>query len=124
MRKGTKNKIIHGILIIIVIIIALLASLVAAFRDVTLQTMVARSLAGEMSKRLNSEVKIRTFYITYDLGVVLEGVQINDLYNFPIFKIGKLYAKVAPTVDYADIRVRDIYFEDVLGSIVKYEGTE
>lgn len=124
MRKGTKNKIIHGILIIFVIIIALLASLVAAFRDVTLQTMVARSLAGEMSKRLNSEVKIRTFYITYDLGVVLEDVQINDLYNFPIFKIGKLYAKVAPTVDYADIRVRDIYFEDVLGSIVKYEGTE
>ena len=124
MRKGTKNKIIHGILIIFVINIALLASLVAAFRDVTLQTMVARSLAGEMSKRLNTEVKIRTFYITYNLGIVVEDVQINDLYGYPLFLVGKLYAKISPLIDPTEIRVRDVYLEDVSGIVVKYEDSE
>ena len=124
MRKVTKNKIIHGILIIFVIIIALLASMVAAFRDVTLQTMVARSIAGELSKRLNTEVKIRTFYITYDLGIVLEDVQIDDLYGCPLFRVGKLYAKVSPTIMPDELRVKDIYLEDVWGNVVKYEGAE
>lgn len=123
MRKGTKNKIIHSILIIIVVIIALLSSLVAAFRDVTLQTMVARSVAGVMSNKLNAEVKIRTFYITYDLGICIEDMVINDLYEYPMFKIGKLYAKVSPTIDFDEIRIKDIYLQDILGSIVQYDGS-
>ena len=122
MRKSTKNKVIHGILIIFVIIIALLASLVAAFRDVTLQTMVARSIAGELSKKLQTDVKIRTFYITYNLGICIEGVQINDVYGYPMFKVGKLYAKMIPTLDLSDIRLKDLYMEDVLGNVVKYDG--
>lgn len=124
MRKGTKKKVIHGILIIIVIIFALLASLVAAFRDVTLQTMVARSLAGELSKRLNADVKIRTFYVTKNLKICVEDVQINDLEGYPLFEIGKMNAKLSPMVGLNDIRIKDVYFQDVLGWIVKYDGNE
>ena len=93
MRKGTKKNIIHGILIIIVIIFAFMASLVAAFRDITVQSMIARSLAGELSRKLNTDVKIRTFYITDNLGVRVEDVVFNDLDGYPMFRIGQLDAR-------------------------------
>ena len=122
MRKGTKKNIIHGILIIFVIIFALMASIVAAFRDVTVQSMIARSLAGTLSEKLNTTVKIKTFYITEKLVVCIEDMQINDLEGYPMFMIGRLDAKVSPLISTNDIRIRDIYFKDVLGRIVKYEG--
>ena len=124
MRKGTKKKIIHGILIIIVIIFAFLASLVAAFRDVTVQSMIARSFAGELSKKLNTEVKIRTFYITYKLEMCVEGLQIKDFYNYPMFSVETLNARISPTFDFSDIRIRDAYLKDVVGRVVKYEGDD
>lgn len=124
MRKGTKNKLINGILIIFVVIIALLASVIAAFRDVTVQSMIARSLAGELSKRLNTEVKIRTFYITDKLTVCIEDVVINDLEGYPLFLIGRIDAKFSPTISVNDLRIKDIYFKDVLGRVVKYDGEQ
>ncbi len=122
MRKGTKKNIIHGILIVFVIIFALMASLVAAFRDVTAQSMMARLLAGELSERLHTDVKIRTFYITEKLEVCIEDMQINDLDGYPMFFVGRLDAKFSPTMRPDDIRVKRIYFKDVLGRLVKYEG--
>ena len=122
MRKGTKKNIIHGILIIIVIIFAFMASLVAAFRDVTVQSMVARSIAGTLSEKLNTVVKIKTFYITEKLAICIEDMQINDLEGYPMFMIGQLDAKVSPTIRTNDVRIKDAYFKDVLGRIVKYEG--
>lgn len=122
MRKGTKKNIIHGILIIIVIIFALMASLVAAFRDVTVQSMIARSVAGEMAQRLNADVKIKTFYITEKMEICLEDVQINDVYGYPLFMIGKMDARITPTVNNNELRFKDIYMKDVLGRLVKYEG--
>ena len=96
MRKGTKKNIIHGILIIIVIIFALMASLIAAFRDITVQSMIARSIAGELSERLETDVKIRTFYITEKLAIHMEDVVFNDLDGYPMFRIGTLDAKFYP----------------------------
>ena len=124
MRKGTKNKIIHGILIIFVIIFAVLASVTAALRDVTVQCMIARSAATELSKKLNTDVRIKTFYITNDGTICVENVQINDLYGFPLFKIGDLKAKISPTILSGDLRFKNIELKDVLGNIVKYEGDE
>ena len=121
MRKGTKKNIIHGILIIIVIIFALIASLVAAFRDITVQSMIARSVAGELAQRLNADVKIKTFYITEKLEICLEDVQINDIYGYPLFMIGKMDARISPTVDADELRFKEIYLKDVLGRLVKYE---
>ena len=124
MRKGTKKNIIHGILIIIVIIFALMASLIAAFRDLNVQSMIARSIAGEMSTRLNTDVKIKTFYITEKFEVRMEDVVFNDLYGYPMFKIGFLNAKLSPMVMFNDIIIKEIYLRDVLGRIVKYEDSE
>ncbi|MBQ3845511.1 MAG: translocation/assembly module TamB [Bacteroidales bacterium] len=122
MRKGTKKNIIHGILIIFVIIFALIASIVAAFRDVTVQSMVARSIAGTLSEKLNTVVKIKTFYITEKLVVCIEDMQINDLEGYPMFMIGRLDAKIIPILSTNEIWIRDIYLKDVLGRVVKYEG--
>ena len=124
MRKGTKKNIIHGILIIIVIIFAFMASLVAAFRDITVQSMIARSIAGELSRKLNTNVKIRTFYITDNLGVRIEDAVFDDLDGYPMFRIGELDAKVSPMIVFNEIIIKDIYLKDVLGRIVKYEGED
>ena len=104
------------------IIFALMASLVAAFRDITVQSMIARSIAGTLSKRLNADVKIRTFYVTEKLTVCIEDMQINDLEGYPMFFVGSLDAKFSPTMDFNDIRVKEVCFKDVLGRLVKYEG--
>ena len=124
MRKGTKKNIIHGILIIIVIIFALMASLIAAFRDITVQSMIARSIAGELSRKLETDVKIRTFYITENMTVRMEDVVFNDLDGYPMFRIGTLDAKFYPILMPDDIKIKEIYMKDVLGRIVKYEENE
>ncbi len=124
MRKGTKKNIIHGILIIFVIIFALMASLIAAFRDITVQSMIARSLAGELSEKLETDVKIRTFYITEKLTICMEDVVFNDLDGYPMFRIGSLDARFYPIMMFDDIKIREIYMKDVLGRIVKYENNE
>ena len=122
MRKGTKKNIIHGILIIFVIIFALVASMVAAFRDVTVQSMIARSVAGELAKKLDTDVKIRTFYITDKLTVRMEDVVLDDLDGYPLFQIGQLDAKLHPTMMSDEIKIKEVYLKDVLGRIVTYEG--
>lgn len=99
-----------------------MASLVAAFRDVTVQSMVARSLAGELSKKLDTDVKIRTFYITDKLTARMEDVVFNDLDGYPMFNIGVLDARFYPLITTDDLRIREVYLKDVLGRIVKYEG--
>ena len=105
-------------------IFAFVASLVAAFRDITVQTMLARFFAGNLSRKLDTDVKIQTFYITYDLSIVLEGLQIDDLNGLPLFEIGTLKAKLHPFFSLSDIRIRNISLENVLGRIVKYEGEQ
>ncbi|MBO7460101.1 MAG: hypothetical protein J6T53_04260, partial [Bacteroidales bacterium] len=106
------------------IIFAFMASLVAAFRDLTVQSMIARSLAGELSRKLNTNVKIRTFYITDNLGVRIEDAVFDDLDGYPMFRIGELDAKVSPMIVFNEIIIKDIYLKDVLGRIVKYEGED
>ena len=124
MRKGTKKNIIHGILIIIVIIFALMASIVAAFRDITVQSMIARSLAGELSRKLNTDVKIRTFYINDNFRVHAEDVVFDDLDGYPMFRIGELDARFSPMIMFNEFIIKEIYLKDVLGRIVKYEGED
>lgn len=124
MRKGTKKNIIHGVLIIIVIIFALMASIVAAFRDITVQSIIARSITGELSKKLQTDIKIRTFYITDNFGLCMEDVVFNDLDGYPMFMIGRLDAKLSSAILFGDIVVKDIYLKDVLGRIVEYEGND
>ena len=122
MRKSTKNNIIHGILIIFVIFFAIIASVTAALRDVTVQCMIARSVATELSKRLNADVRIKTFYITNDGTICVENVHANDLYGYPLFKIGQLEAKISLSLNSDVLRFKNIYIKDILGNIVKYEG--
>ena len=99
-----------------------MASLIAAFRDVTVQSMIARSVAGELSKKLDTDVKIRTFYITDKLMVRMEDVVFDDLDGYPMFQIGQLDARLHPTMASDEIQIKDVYLKDVLGRIVVYEG--
>ena len=99
-----------------------MASLIAAFRDVTVQSMIARSVAGELSRKLETDVKIRTFYITEKLNIRAEDVVFNDLDGYPMFKIGQLDAKLHPTMAFDELRIKEVYLKDVLGRIVTYEG--
>ena len=124
MRKSTKNTIIHGILIIFVIFFAIIASVTAALRDVTVQCMIARSAATELSKKLNADVRIKTFYITNDGTICIENVQVNDLYGYPLFKIGELNAKLVFSLNTDELRFKNIVIRDVMGNIVVYEGDE
>jgi len=126
MRKSTKNKLtkaIHVILIILTVFVALIASIYAAIRDVTVQSMIARSAAGFVSQKLNTDVKIKTFYVTPNLEIHLRGLQIKDLEKYPMFEIGEFRTKLALS-EGISLRLREVYLNDALASLVTYEGNE
>lgn len=102
-------------------LLALIASLYAAIRDVTVQSMIARSAAGFASQMLGTEVKLKTFYVTPDLEIHVNGMQIKDLEDYPMFEIGELRIKLAISEE-RRLKFKDVYLNDALGNIVTYEG--
>lgn len=120
--KDTKKKIIHSILIIIVILFALLASVCVVVLDGNVQSMLARTVAGFLSDKLDTEVKIKTFYITPDMEIHAEEVLMNDKYHRPMFTVGELKAKLSLRDLANELRIRDVYVKNVTGNIVKYEN--
>ena len=83
--------------------------------------MLARTAAGFLSNRFDTEVKIRTFYIKPDLRIHAEEVQVNDKKHNPMFYVGKLDAKISLRDLANELRVRKINIDDVLINVVKYE---
>jgi len=127
MRKSTKNKLTkayHGILIILTVIFALIASLYAAIRDVSVQSIIVRSAAGFVSKSLNTDVKINTFYVTPNLEIHLNGLQINDLDKYPMLKIDEFETELALNFNLKNLRIRKINLTNAYFRLVTYEGNE
>ena len=120
--KNTNKKIIHSILIIITIIFALIASIYAVILDVNVQSMLARSAAGFLSNQLDTEVKIKTFYIKPDLRIHAEEIQINDRKHLPMFYVGEFDAKLSLRNITDEYRIKDVIIDDVLFNLVKYEN--
>ena len=54
------------------------------------QTFVARSIAFQLSEKLDSEIKIGSIYISLKLDVTLKDVSVNDQKGNRIFKAKKL----------------------------------
>ena len=83
--------------------------------------MLARTAAGVLSNKLDTEVKIRTFYIKPDLRIHAEEVQINDKMHYPMLYVGKLDAKLSIRDLTNELRVKKIDVDDILVNLVKYE---
>lgn len=120
--KDTKKKIIHSILIVITILFALLASVYVVILDRNVQSMLARTAAGFLSDKFDTEVKIKTFYISSKMDIYAEDVLLNDKYHNPMIMIGELKADVSPRDLINGLKIRKIYLKDVTGNIVKYEN--
>lgn len=122
MGKGTNKKVMHGIFIVFTVIFALVTSLYVAIRDTTVQSMIARTVAGVLSKKLNTEVLIKTFYITPRLVMHVEDVRINDLQHYNLLTVGELESSMAWQKESKMFYVRTIKLKDFFINIVKYEG--
>ena len=85
--------------------------------------MLARTAAGFLSDKYNTEVKIKTFYIKPDLRIHAEEVQFNDKMDMPMFYVGRLDAKLTLRDLANELRVRRLNVDDVLINIVKYEDS-
>lgn len=99
-----------------------MSSIYAVILDANVQSMMARSLAGFLSNKVDTEVKIKTFYITPDMRIHAEEVMLNDKYHQPLFYIGNLDAKLSLRDFKNGLRVRSINLSDVNAFLVKYEG--
>lgn len=98
-------------------------SFYVAVRDVNVQSMLARTAASYLSKRLGTEVYINTFYLAPDFSVYLKDVQLNDFEHYPMFKVGVFDAKTDIS-DFPKIGFDGIFLQDVLVNMVKYDGSE
>ena len=92
--------------------------------DVNVQSMLARTAAGVLSDKFETEVKIKTFYIKPNFRVYAEEVQFNDKKHLPMFYVGKLNARLSIRDITKELRVRSLDVEDLLVNIVKYEGDD
>ncbi len=86
--------------------------------------MLARTAAGVLSDKFETEVKIKTFYIKPNFRIYAEEVQFNDKNHLPMFYVGKMNARLSIRDIAKELRVRNIEIEDLLVSIVKYEGDD
>lgn len=100
----------------------MIASLYLAVCDVKVQVMLSRIVARHLTKRLGTEVKIKTLYITTDLHIRGENIQINDLQHNPLFFIGNVDVKLARPNFSKTIHFKNANFDDVFVNIVKYRG--
>ena len=103
-------------------IFALVTSVYAVLLDVNVQSMLARSGAGLLSKMFDTEVKIRTFYIKPDLRIHAEDIQMNDNRNDTVFFVGTLDGKFSLRDLKIPTRIRSLSVDDFFVNIVKYEN--
>ena len=85
--------------------------------------MLARTAAAFLSDKLDTEVKIKTFYIKPDLRIHAEEVQINDKMHYPMLYVGTLNAKLSLRDLANELRVKNISIDDLLVNLVKYEDS-
>ena len=86
--------------------------------------MLARTAAGVLSDHFDTEVKIKTFYIKPNFKIYAEEVQFNDKKHSPMFYVGRMNARLSMKDLTKELRVRDLSIEDLLVSIVEYEGED
>ena len=84
--------------------------------------MLARTVAGVLSDKLDTEVKIKTFYIKPNFKIYAEEVQLNDKKHLPMFYVGKVNARLSIRDVAKELRFRSLEVDDLLVNIVKYEG--
>ena len=93
----------------------------AVILDVNVQSMLARTAAAVLSNSLETEVKIRTFYVKPDLRIHAEEVQINDKMQNPMIYVGKFDAKLSLRDLTTELRAKNVNIDDLLINLVKYE---
>ena len=101
-----------------------MASIYVVILDMNVQSMLARTVAGVLSDKFETEVKIKTFYVKPNFTVYAEEVQMNDKKHLPMFYVGRLEAKLSIRDIAKELRVRSLDVEDFLVNIVKYEGDD
>lgn len=83
--------------------------------------MLARTVAGFFSNKLDTEVKIKTFYIKPDLRIHADEVQINDKMHMPMIYVGSLDARFSLGDFSEEIRIKNLDIDDLLLSMMVYE---
>ncbi len=84
--------------------------------------MLARTVAGMLSNKLETDVKIKTFHLTSDLGILAEDVLVNDKNDNPMFYIGRMKLRLGLFDNSDNLRLRQLHLDDVLAYIVEYDG--
>lgn len=101
-----------------------MASIYVVILDMNVQSMLARTVAGVLSDKLETEVKIKTFYIKPNLKIYAEELQINDKQHYPMIYVGKLDVRLLLGDIMNDMRVRNLAVDDLLINFVKYENSD
>lgn len=84
--------------------------------------MLSRIAARYLTKKLDTEVRIKSLYVTTDLRIHAEDVQVNDLQHNPLFFIGNMDVKLAKANFSKGIHIKNAKFDHLLANMVKYEG--
>ena len=121
--KNTNKNFIHHFLITLSVIFALITSFYAFILDENVQSMLARCGAGFFSKKFNTEVSIKTFYIKPDLRIHAEDLEMKDKKDSTMFYVGTINGKLFLRELSAEPFVKDLDIDNLFVNIVTYEGS-
>lgn len=89
--------------------------------DANVQDMLARTMAGVLTNKFGTEVKIKALHLTPDAGVEAEDVLINDKNDNVLFQVGEFKIALGLTDNADAIKVRELRIDDFFVQIINYE---
>ncbi len=103
------------------VLLAIPVSLYTGSRDPYIQTFLARSAAGYLSKKMHTKITIAAFYFNLDLSLTLKKVVVHDLRDKELASIGYLRLKLNDYKIHKHLNVKQLELENVSFNLVYYE---
>lgn len=99
-------------------------SLYTGSRDPYIQTFIARSAAGFLSKKLGTTITIGSFFLNLDLSLTLKNVVVQDNHSRKFISIGYLNFRPEDYSFSKHLNIRQLELENIQFELVIYEGQE
>lgn len=104
-------------------LLAVPVSLYVALRDPFIQTYAARTLAGFLSKELNTKITVGGFFFDLDLTLTVKDIEVLDQQNQLLLKAGIINFSIASLYNIKEkLNVNHLKMNDVDVRLVRYKG--
>ncbi len=112
---------VRVLLMLLAFILAVWLNLLITFSDPAVQTWAARLSASYLSKKTNATIKIQKIRLGFRLQLVLEGVEVTDLYNHQLLSVGRMDVVPSTFHLFNSVKIKYLSLDKPIFNIVRYQ---